>query len=99
MTPDLCISSALARLSVTPATIYAYVGIEYGRECYTGSVAPTPEPMSLAGTKMCTMTCAGDRNRRCGGPNRYNLWVATSATIMGTASSQRASAPAVSTVA
>jgi iron transport multicopper oxidase len=99
MTPDLCISSALARLSATPATTYAYVGLEYGRECYAGSVAPTPEPTSLAGTKVCTMTCKGDAKQSCGGPKMYNLWVTTTATITGTASNQWQSAPAVSTVA
>jgi len=97
MTPQLCISSALARLSAAPATTYRYVGVEYGRECYAGSVAPTPEPSTLVGTKACTLACAGDPNLKCGGGKMYNLYAATSATITGTGTTVWNSAPAVST--
>ncbi|KUJ23286.1 WSC-domain-containing protein [Mollisia scopiformis] len=98
MTPDLCISSALARLSATPATTYLYAGVEYGRECYAGSVAPTPEPTSLVGAKACTMTCAGDKSQKCGAGNMYNLYVATSVTVTGTASGHWSSVAPTSTI-
>ncbi|KAL3426632.1 WSC domain-containing protein-like protein 3 [Phlyctema vagabunda] len=98
MTPELCISSALARLSATPATTYRYVGVEYARECYAGSVAPTPQPASLTGPKACTMACKGNPSLKCGGSNQMNLYVATTATISGTGTTVWNSAPAVSTV-
>ncbi|TVY39827.1 hypothetical protein LOCC1_G004958 [Lachnellula occidentalis] len=82
MSPELCISSALARLSATPATTYAFVGVEYGRECYARTAAPTPQPSSLSGSKACTMTCKGDSSQKCGGSNMYNLYAATTATTI-----------------
>jgi len=84
MTPQLCISSALARISAKPATTFLYAGVEYGRECYAGSVAPTPEPASLVGPKACTFPCKGDASQSCGAGNQYNLYVATTATLTGT---------------
>ena len=97
MTPQLCISSALARLSAIPATTYRYVGVEYGRECYAGSIAPNPEPNTLVGAKACTMPCAGDSRIKCGGGKMYNLYAATTATITGTGTTVWQSAPATST--
>ncbi|CAG8961013.1 hypothetical protein HYFRA_00002553 [Hymenoscyphus fraxineus] len=81
MTPSLCISSALARLSATPATTYAYVALEYGRECYAHTAAPSPQPTNLMGSKACTFPCKGNldgEKEKCGAGNMYNLWVATS---------------------
>jgi iron transport multicopper oxidase len=98
MTPQLCISSALARLSATPATKFLYAGVEYGRECYAGSVAPTPEPASLVGPKACTFTCKGDPSQSCGGGNQYNLYAATTATLTGTGTAVWTVAPVVSTI-
>lgn len=97
MTPDLCISSALARLSAKPASTYLYAGVEYGRECYAGSVAPTPEPNTLVGKNACTMPCKGDANQKCGAGNMYNLYAATAATISGTGTTVWNSAPATVT--
>lgn len=84
MTPELCISSALARRSATPATTFLFAGVEYGRECYAGTMAPTPEPTSLTGNRACTMTCKGNSSLSCGAGNQYNLYAATSATLIGT---------------
>ncbi|TVY75584.1 WSC domain-containing protein [Lachnellula suecica] len=97
MTPDLCISSALARLSATPATTYLFVGLEYGRECYAHTAAPTPEPSSLVGNKACTMKCKGDPSQKCGGANMYNLYAATTASIFGTGALQWMSTPTAAT--
>ncbi|EKD14546.1 uncharacterized protein L3040_000069 [Drepanopeziza brunnea f. sp. 'multigermtubi'] len=93
MTPDLCISSALARLSAVPATTFLYAGVEYGRECYAATRAPTPAPSSLVGPKACTMTCKGDPGQKCGAALMYNLYVATGVTVTRTATDQ-GSAPA-----
>lgn len=101
MTPQLCISSALACLSAIPATKYRSVDVDHGRECYAGSVAPNPEPRTLVGSKACTMACKGDPSQKYGGEHMYNLYAATIATITGTGPTRPtvwASLPAVSIV-
>ncbi|EPE25666.1 hypothetical protein GLAREA_01578 [Glarea lozoyensis ATCC 20868] len=75
MTPSLCISSAIARLSAVPAATYAYVGLEYGRECYAHTARPRPEPTALKGPKACTIKCKGDSSQSCGGRNMLNVWM------------------------
>ncbi|KAK0110039.1 hypothetical protein ONS95_002699 [Cadophora gregata] len=97
MTPDLCISSALARRSASPATTFLYAGVEYGRECYAATRAPTPQPASLVGPKACTIPCKGDPSVSCGAGKMYNLYVATSVTVTGTVTNQWSSAGPVST--
>lgn len=73
MTNEMCISAARAAL---PATTYQFAGVEYGKQCYAGTVAPTST--TLVGTKACTMTCAGNivnvAKETCGGKKQYNLW-------------------------
>ncbi|KAF4630464.1 hypothetical protein G7Y89_g7678 [Cudoniella acicularis] len=96
MTPDLCISSAIARLSATPATTYRFAGLEYGHECYAQTAAPSPEPTSLVGNQACTIPCKGDPKQSCGAGNMYNLYAATSVTVTQTGT--WASVPATSTV-
>ncbi|KAF7889532.1 uncharacterized protein EAF02_001947 [Botrytis sinoallii] len=74
MSPKLCISSALAQVTAQiPSPTYKYIALEYGRECYAGSVPPTPEPSSLTGAHAYTMTCKGDFKQNCGGPNMYDF--------------------------
>ncbi|TGO50858.1 hypothetical protein BCON_0174g00030 [Botryotinia convoluta] len=73
MSPKLCISSALAQVTAQTPITYKYIALEYGRECYAGSVPPNPEPSSLTGAHACTMTCKGDSKQSCGGPNMYNF--------------------------
>ncbi|KAG9248661.1 hypothetical protein BJ878DRAFT_572187 [Calycina marina] len=97
MTPELCISSAFAQLSAVPAIAYRYIGVEYGPECYAASVAPTPEPTTLVGTRACTFPCKGDTSSKWGGRVQYNMYVATSVAITGTGTTQWMSAPATST--
>jgi len=53
ITNALCISSATARASVISAAIFPYVGLEYGRECYTRTVALSPQPSRFIGSKAC----------------------------------------------
>jgi iron transport multicopper oxidase len=93
MTPQLCISSALNFLTAIPATTFRYVGVEYGRECYAGTAAPTPEPGTLTGPRACSMTCKGDPSQSCGAGNMYNLYATTTAT-----DTVWATAPAVTTL-
>lgn len=93
MTPELCVSSALVRLSATPATTYNFVAVEYGRECYAHTAAPAPQPNRLVGSKACTIKCKGDSRQKCGGANMYNLYATTTAMIVGTGASQWTSAP------
>ncbi|CZS96605.1 uncharacterized protein RAG0_05868 [Rhynchosporium agropyri] len=98
MTPDLCISSALARRFASPATSLLYVGLEYGRECYAATQAPKPQPVPLVGSKACNMACKGDPKVSCGGGNMFNLYAATSVTVTGTVTDQWTSAGPISTV-
>ncbi|KAH8684343.1 hypothetical protein BGZ60DRAFT_547896 [Tricladium varicosporioides] len=85
-------------LSATPATTYRYVGLEYGRECYACTVAPSPEPTSLIGSKACTVPCKGDPNTSCGGGKMYNLYAATSVIPTGLARGQWSMAVPTSTI-
>lgn len=87
MTPELCISSALAQTTAQNPITYNYIGLEYGRECYAGTVPPYPEPSSLTGAHACTMSCKGNAKESCGGPNMYNFYVATAVLGSGTSSS------------
>jgi iron transport multicopper oxidase len=98
MSPELCIDLVKARLTAVPATTYLYVGLEYGRECYAYTVAPSPEPTSLAGKNACTIPCMGNKGEKCGGRAQYNLW-ATGTSITGTVTGTGiwTTAPAVST--
>jgi iron transport multicopper oxidase len=100
MSVELCVAVAKAQLTAVPATTYLYVGLEYGRECYAATTAPSPEPTQLVGTKACTMTCKGNPTESCGAGNMYNLY-ASGTSITGTATGTAiwTSAPAVSTKA
>lgn len=91
MTPSLCISSALARLSATPATIFNYIGLEYGKECYAGTAAPSPQPTSLKGPKACTLSCVGDKASGCGGGRQVSVWTRSGVEAVATASITSAS--------
>lgn len=69
------------------------MGLEYGRECYAHTAAPSPEPTSLVGKGACNIACKGDAKQSCGAGNQLNIWGVGSVTFMGTAS-----APATSTI-
>lgn len=98
MSVESCISAAKARLSAIPATTYLFVGLEYGRECYAHTAAPSPQPTEIVGSKACTMTCKGNPTQICGAGKMYNLY-ASGPTITGTATGTAiwSSAPAQST--
>lgn len=73
MTPDLCISIAKDAASNPTPTIYHYVGLEYGRECYGNTIAPA-SPTSLVGNQACAIPCMGNTSEICGARLMYNMW-------------------------
>lgn len=73
MTPDLCISIAKEAASGPTPTVYHYIGLEYGRECYSNTIAPA-SPTSLVGKQACTIPCLGNTSEVCGGRLMYDLW-------------------------
>ncbi|KAG7009839.1 WSC domain-containing protein [Physcia stellaris] len=54
---------------------YAYIGLEFGRECYCGqSYAATT---TLAPPTDCSSKCSGDSTQLCGAGNRMNVFKST----------------------
>ncbi|OBT50969.1 hypothetical protein VE04_08835 [Pseudogymnoascus sp. 24MN13] len=49
---------------------FKYAGVEYGVECYCGNALTS----ALGAETDCAMTCGGDANELCGGPNRMNVF-------------------------
>ena len=56
---------------------YGYMGVEYGRECFCNSEGPV-NGAARGPEADCAMTCAGDPTEWCGGPNRINVYKASS---------------------
>ena len=51
---------------------YTYMGVEYSTECYCdNSIAPGSAIAAMSG---CSMTCGGNGNELCGGPNRLSFY-------------------------
>lgn len=46
---------------------YKYMGVEYSSECYCANSLAAGAVLTTSG---CTMSCSGDANSLCGGPNR-----------------------------
>ena len=46
---------------------YNYMGVEYSSECYCANTLSAGAVLTNSG---CSMTCSGDANSLCGGPNR-----------------------------
>ena len=57
---------------------YTYFGVEYSDECYCGNSLSGGSAMAAGGSdptqNMCDMTCDGNTNEYCGGPNRLNTY-------------------------
>ena len=51
---------------------YAYMGLEYGRECYCGNALMSGSTSTTDGR--CFMTCAGNNAQTCGGPYGLSLY-------------------------
>lgn len=54
---------------------YSYMGVEYSTECYCGNNIAAGSVSTGSG---CSMTCGGNANEYCGGPNRLNIYQAGS---------------------
>lgn len=50
---------------------YSYMGVEYSTECYCANSISDGAVLTPSG---CSMTCGGNSNEYCGGPNRLNLY-------------------------
>ncbi|KFY89652.1 hypothetical protein V500_05562 [Pseudogymnoascus sp. VKM F-4518 (FW-2643)] len=69
---------------------FKYAGVEYGVECYCGNTLTS----TVADETTCSMTCPGNVNELCGGPNRLNVFEST-ATSPATSAVPTSSAVAV----
>jgi hypothetical protein len=49
---------------------FAYAGLEYAKECYCGQSAPP----TIATDGRCNMSCKGDSNELCGGPDGLSVY-------------------------
>ncbi|KAH8090923.1 hypothetical protein HD553DRAFT_279680 [Filobasidium floriforme] len=58
---------------------YSIAGVEYGQECYCANSFSNGGGATASG---CTMSCAGDVTRTCGGSSRLNVY-SNNATILG----------------
>lgn len=50
---------------------YSYMGVEYSTECFCANSISDGAMLTSSG---CSMTCGGNSNEYCGGPNRLNLY-------------------------
>ncbi|XDG07297.1 hypothetical protein ABKA04_006912 [Annulohypoxylon sp. FPYF3050] len=55
---------------------YAYMGVEYGQECYCNNDGPV-NGATTASESDCDMTCKGDITEWCGGSSRINVYKTT----------------------
>lgn len=51
---------------------YAVAGLEYGSECYCGTLEDIENTL-VSGE--CKMACSGDSSEVCGGPNAINIYI------------------------
>lgn len=57
---------------------YAYMGVEYGQECYCNNDGPFNGATKVAESD-CSMTCKGDITEWCGGISRISIYKASNA--------------------
>lgn len=54
---------------------YAWMGVEYGQECYCNQDGPINSAVvAPGGERECRMLCKGDGTEFCGGPSRLNVY-------------------------
>ncbi|KAJ5016229.1 hypothetical protein K4K57_011930 [Colletotrichum sp. SAR 10_99] len=89
MTPDMCATFCAGS---------AWMGVEYGKECWCGNVLGS---LSLPATQQtdCNMACAGDSTSLCGGPARLNMYTLDTANGVSSTSSAPAAAPSAASTA
>ncbi|KAL7424883.1 Cell wall integrity and stress response component 2 [Cryptotrichosporon argae] len=71
MTVEMCTSTCAAYG-------YAVAGVEYGDECYCGTLAQADAGL-VSG--QCYMPCAGDASETCGGPNAIDWYYNADAVV------------------
>ena len=75
---------------------YKYMGVEYSSECYCANTIGAGAVLTTSG---CSMTCSGDANTLCGGPNRLSFYSNTgtsTSSLTSTSSGTSSSSSAVS---
>ncbi|KAI8157079.1 WSC domain-containing protein [Colletotrichum sp. SAR 10_71] len=89
MTPDMCATFCAGS---------AWMGVEYGKECWCGNVLGS---LSLPATQQtdCNMACAGDSTSLCGGPARLNMYTLDTANGVSSANSAPSVAPSAASTA
>ncbi|KAL8936038.1 MAG: hypothetical protein Q9216_005133 [Gyalolechia sp. 2 TL-2023] len=65
---------------------YTYFGVEYSSECYCGNTIGAGAVPVTDGR--CSMTCAGDKSKICGGPNGLNFYKSSASTTSSGTRSQ-----------
>ncbi|KAL0937800.1 WSC domain-containing protein [Colletotrichum truncatum] len=83
MTPDMCATFCAGS---------AYMGIEYGKECWCGRNLNTLSQLVKDETD-CNMPCPGEKTSLCGGPSRLNLYSMNPSAAISSTSSAAASTP------
>jgi len=73
---------------------FIYSGVEYSGECYCDNYIENNGATATDGNAQCTMTCYGNPEETCGGPNRLDLY---SYSIIATATGTGASSTPSST--
>jgi hypothetical protein len=73
---------------------FIYSGVEYSGECYCDNYIENNGAPASDGNAQCTMTCYGNPQETCGGPNRLDLY---SYSVIATATGTGASSTPTST--
>ncbi|KFY34113.1 hypothetical protein V494_07045 [Pseudogymnoascus sp. VKM F-4513 (FW-928)] len=71
MNSDALTESACASFCGTKG--FKYAGVEYGVECYCGNTLAS----AVSDEADCAMTCSGNADELCGGPDRLNVFEST----------------------
>ena len=80
MTVEYCLSNCY---------MYAYAGLEYGRECWCGNQLGTGASQASKESD-CGMTCPGNSTELCGNGNRMTVYARSNGTTNGTTASSSA---------
>jgi hypothetical protein len=67
--PILCHPSSFSSSELIKQAV---AGLEYGSECYCGTLADIENTL-VSGE--CKMACSGDSSQVCGGPNAINIYI------------------------
>jgi hypothetical protein len=78
MTPEGCVTAC-------NAAGFLIAGVEYSDECYCDDSLHNGGTTAIDGYAQCTMTCDGNPQETCGGPDRLNLYTSGTGTGTGVA--------------